>query len=67
MRRVTTYQPVNAQPGSPVKVTTQTSWGSLFAAIGAVAGAITPFLPPQYQLAAGAVSAVVGVVATKLP
>lgn len=44
-----------------------TSWGSLFAAMGAVTGSVAPFIPPQYAIFSSVLSALFGAVAVKLP
>lgn len=45
----------------------RTSWGSLFAAVGGMIAAVSPFIPAQYQWVPAITGAVVGAIATKLP
>jgi len=62
---------MTAYAGSSVaakaQITTQTSWGSVAASAGGIVGSVTPFLPPPYQWIGGALAALFGVIATKMP
>ena len=44
-----------------------TSWGSFFAALTGIVGAVTPFVPPQYQVWGSIFAGVFGAIATKIP